>query len=656
MRSLLSLRPRLAAVAGLGLAACVDDGIDLRPGVPTETTPNLLDIDSAFGATCVVKAGGDVYCWGSEYSDFYRTGTPTKVDGIEGASRVRVSYDLGCALVGGAVRCWTFEVDHAKETPKPIDGLADDVVDLSLGQFGDLCFLHATGRVSCSIYTFADWEVHLVDIAGVEDLVALSRGGFCGIRRDRSLQCWSRIGDTIQPPVIMDVPPIRSVAGRGGYATYEALADDGVIWGFTPQPGGVFTKPTPLVTIPDAVEIVNNVYASCARTDRGEVYCSRTETNGEAPVRSTPERVDVDGVTLMSVGLAHACATDSVSLWCWGSNETGQLGLGFQGEKELVEAKTVVEGAARVAAGDRSSCAATEAGVTCWGANEYGQLGTGDRVDRRTPADGPRLTDVVELVMGWDSACALHRSGTVSCWGNNQAGQLGGERSEWRGSAEPVPGVDRAIALSMGGRRACVVRDDRSLLCWGATADGHDILDGPEVMDVAEEIVGVTVAHSHTCAWGIGAAWCWGDNSEGQLGALRTEPPVRVPDVGRIQRMSASEISTCFHNREGVTACFGSIYGERTAIAVEGPVRAIFARQEQVCVQTDRGLECTTSREGPPSVSWVDGSSGVAQASFGTGHFCVKSEAGAVRCAGAGWAGALGDGDGYRDEPSRVRF
>jgi hypothetical protein len=102
------------------------------------------------------------------------------------------------------------------------------------------------------------------------------------------------------------------------------------------------------------------------------------------------------GVTFVavSVGYTHACAlTDGGQAYCWGSNESGQLGTG-----DLVGRQTpapVVGGHTftMIDAGQQSTCALTEdSKAYCWGRNSHGTIGLGTRT--------PSSVDVPTLAAG----------------------------------------------------------------------------------------------------------------------------------------------------------------------------------------------------------------------------------------------------------------
>lgn len=115
--------------------------------------------------------------------------------------------------------------------------------------------------------------------------------------------------------------------------------------------------------------------------------------------------------------------------------------------------------------------------------------------------------------------CGLVSGGTVRCWGS--VGYLG------FGGFEPVDvPVPRAVDLEVGYLRACAATV-QAVYCWGS---GQTLAPVP-----GSELLGlnrVSVNWQHACGLDAsGQAWCWGDNSVGQLGDGSTQSsaaPVRV--------------------------------------------------------------------------------------------------------------------------------
>jgi alpha-tubulin suppressor-like RCC1 family protein len=87
------------------------------------------------------------------------------------------------------------------------------------------------------------------------------------------------------------------------------------------------------------------------------------------------------------VGAYHSCGlTEGNRIFCWGANESGQLGNGTNSsEKVPVEVKTE-ERFTKLAAGGAHTCAISSDGVMyCWGRNAQGQLGDGTTTPQTTP-------------------------------------------------------------------------------------------------------------------------------------------------------------------------------------------------------------------------------------------------------------------------------
>jgi alpha-tubulin suppressor-like RCC1 family protein len=81
----------------------------------------------------------------------------------------------------------------------------------------------------------------------------------------------------------------------------------------------------------------------------------------------------------VSVGSRHSCGvTTSRIAYCWGSNESGQLGEGATGPSALPRQVPTLNGVSAIAAGGSESgngftCAVATGRVVCWGANDKGQ-------------------------------------------------------------------------------------------------------------------------------------------------------------------------------------------------------------------------------------------------------------------------------------------
>src|ERR1043165_1424022 len=180
----------------------------------------------------------------------------------------------------------------------------------------------------------------------------------------------------------------------------------------------------------------------------------------------------------VTAGDGHSCAIrDDHTAWCWGRNETGQLGDGTVDDRiEPVQ----VAGATRftaIAAGFDHTCAlAEDRSVWCWGSNDAGQLGSATA--SLEPVQVGDLTDVSAITVGRDHSCALTLDGRAKCWGTNEFGQLGNGAGNGSSVPTTVLTLGTVKELVSGIDTTCAVDDRGALLCWGPNAGvGDDAID-----------------------------------------------------------------------------------------------------------------------------------------------------------------------------------
>jgi alpha-tubulin suppressor-like RCC1 family protein len=296
---------------------------------------------------------------------------------------------------------------------------------------------------------------------------------------------------------------------------------------------------------------------SCAEVGYG-VYCWGRNTNGElgdGTLVASHLAVEVPfewpggaAVSHVAVGDDHTCATTSVAeLYCWGSDSSGQLGIGSQGGRRtspvLVGNGMLFVG---VSAGRAHTCAITvpapETHIYCWGANEHGQLGDGTNEPRSVPvlvAGGMAFSSVTARM---DHTCGVATTGVPYCWGDNALGQLGDGSTTQRNSPEAVEGGHAFLAVSTGSNHTCGVTAGAKAYCWGENSHG-ELGDGTTTgrtvpVMVAAEVgfAGITAGTEFSCALGTNQAlYCWGRNLEGQLGiGTFTDQPTPQPVSGNL--------------------------------------------------------------------------------------------------------------------------
>ncbi len=125
----------------------------------------------------------------------------------------------------------------------------------------------------------------------------------------------------------------------------------------------------------------------------------------------------------------------------------------------------------QVAAGTMLGCALIDDGTMwCWGTNMNGALGLGPgRIDNDphpTATQVSQVHDVTSFSVGFSSVCAIEKDRSVWCWGENESDQLGHDKavdvpcasgvSKCNPTPTQVAGIT-ADQISIGYHTTCVV-------------------------------------------------------------------------------------------------------------------------------------------------------------------------------------------------------
>jgi alpha-tubulin suppressor-like RCC1 family protein len=204
----------------------------------------------------------------------------------------------------------------------------------------------------------------------------------------------------------------------------------------------------------DFAEIELGGTHSCARTAAGAVHCWGGNAQGQlaadpatVPTSPTLLAVAIDPAADIAVGRDHSCASTDLGVMCWGRNDSGQLGDGSAMQQNAPVAAALPPEAgdiASLAAGPHHTCALTVDGeLWCWGSNDRGQLmlepdEMGNDAYTHTPVRLVVGASVLAVATGTTHTCAMVDTGEILCWGTNTEGQIGDGGTSYAFSPTPV--------------------------------------------------------------------------------------------------------------------------------------------------------------------------------------------------------------------------
>ncbi|HEX4460960.1 MAG TPA: hypothetical protein VIA18_23430 [Polyangia bacterium] len=347
---------------------------------PTCDEGDVTQISAGFRHACAVRADHSLWCWGFNFDGELGTGdhtyeyVPTQVTALGNTVRsVAASVQHTCAVtLDRSLWCWG---------------------DNTSGELGN-------GTTTNSLVP--------IEVAGLEHSVASVAVGSnttCVIKNDHSLWCWG--------------------------ASYNGQLDAG-------GTGNVLT-PAPIIGLEGTkIAAISLLTDQCALDEDGAVYCWGDNQNGalgqgDLVSRYTPTPVSALTAPIRTIA-AHGeapCALDIYgNVSCWGENNEGEVGDGsniptYPFAVPSPVALTTIPHTVDLAVGTIAACAIQRGGqLSCWGSNYSGELGVGDTTDRYSPT-AVALPGATSVSIGEGFACATDDHRNLYCWGDNSLGQLG---------------------------------------------------------------------------------------------------------------------------------------------------------------------------------------------------------------------------------------
>lgn len=251
--------------------------------------------------------------------------------------------------------------------------------------------------------------------------------------------------------------------------------------------------------------------------------------------RNTPVRVSrLNGVVQIAAGKNFALAVkNDGSVWAWGSNAKGQLGLEVSDSAKFRATPVQVSGTGfeklqKVAAGsDFCLALKVDGSVWAWGANDNGQLGLGNTVASIQPQRVALPAEaIITEIAARNHALALQNNGTVWAWGKNDMGQLGDDTTTQRTAPVQVVDISEVKSIAVGTTWSLALRSDGSVWTWGDNEKGqlldktktqrHFPVKAQGLADIVALVAGPAFA---VVGKYVGDILAWGANSGGQLGS-----------------------------------------------------------------------------------------------------------------------------------------
>lgn len=274
-----------------------------------------------------------------------------------------------------------------------------------------------------------------------------------------------------------------------------------------------FTVNAPQTLNPSTLVITSTGLAEITTTNGITITASSITIRTIVKTSTTPTGDASKNVTQVSTNGSTTCSVAEGWVYCWGDNTNKELGVGNTSLSNnrsavplavntgaLVNTDSTKKYVTKVSVGTNHICVIAKdnstaaADVTrkayCWGSNSSRQLGTTSASTRSSPyavyaGTGSSLYNKVikDISAGNEFTCALTTDGLVSCWGKNSSGQLGNGSTgnqntpsvfvnNTSGSALLNKTVAK-LAQVRGASTMCAIDTNYKAYCWGDNTVGQ---------------------------------------------------------------------------------------------------------------------------------------------------------------------------------------
>jgi alpha-tubulin suppressor-like RCC1 family protein len=232
--------------------------------------------------------------------------------------------------------------------------------------------------------------------------------------------------------------------------------------------------------------------------------------------------------TLGSSGTAHIAIKTDGTLWSWGLNNFGQLGLSntvWYSSPIQVGGLTNWKTLGTPGSSNHNAVIKTDGTLWSWGLNNDGQLGLNNITRYSSPIQVGGLTNWKNVAIGGNHTSAIKTDGTLWSWGFNNHGQLGLNNRTNYSSPVQVGGLTNWKIIISNPLASLAIKTDGTLWAWGLNS-GQLGTNNLTNYSSPVQVGGLTNwknlaegGYSHNAAIKTdGTLWSWGMNNYGQLG------------------------------------------------------------------------------------------------------------------------------------------
>ena len=596
----------------------------VQVGLSVAATWNNAAVGS-LGSTVGIQANGTLWAWGN--NSYGQLGTsnqtnyssPVQVGALNYWTQVACGYQFTMALQSpGTLWAWGFGT-FGQLGQSNVTNYSSPVQVGALSVWTQIaCGLYSSFAIQSNGTLWA-WGYNASGQLGINTSTSTNRSPV----QVGTLSTWTQI--------------------RCGYNSATAIQSNGTLWTWGSGPAlglnttTTYSSPVQIGTLSTwtNISIGQNTAASIdyalAIQSNGTLWAWGNNSYGQLGVGSaganilSPVQV---GATSNWTNIAsqanHVLAVQTGRLYVWGNNSFGQLGLNtLTNYSSPVQVGTLSTWFRIATCGNNFSAGIlTNGTLYSWGLNSYGQLGTSNQTNYSSPIQ-LGSTAWTQLAGSYFNTLAIQTNGTLWAWGYNFKGQLGLSDQTNRSSPVQVGALNYWTQVSCGYNFTGAILSPGTLWMWGDNSWGQLGQNNQTNLSSPAQVGALTIWRQISCGYTTVAAiqsngtlWAWGNNSYGQLGTSNQtnySSPVQVGALSIWSQVTSGSIHTIAIQSNGTLWAWGcNSFGQLGLSDLTNRSSPVQAGTTSTWIQTGASNINTGARQNNNTL-WVWGSNSFGQ-------------------------------------------
>ena len=253
-----------------------------------------------------------------------------------------------------------------------------------------------------------------------------------------------------------------------------------------------------------------------------------TNINLNAPKKIMDEVADIK----ISYRNTIVLTTDG-KVYIWGSSYHDMLGDGTNKERCTPDLENPIETNAKHIAlsNDNAAVITNDGSLYMWGVNDSGQLGIGSIQSSHTKDKVINISDVDKISLFSSFTAAITKSGELYMWGNNRSGQLGDGTNQNKTIPYKITAIQNITDIFISGYVSyapVAITKEHEIWWWGTfSSDGSHIQTPKKI----QENVQYAAVHNYTSYISITDGSLWRNSLSSNRNELTFTPVTDVSDT-----------------------------------------------------------------------------------------------------------------------------